>query len=421
MGLPLLFASCANTDDLYDPAKADALLKAEYSANFIAKYGEIAPNQSWDATVSYSKYNTSTRGITSSGRYIVESSTLKWLNDNLPEGKNNSTKGTPFEMTVPANKFTIVPIYQYAKQVWSLWIKVGNDEPYKVWTKSEGLQYRNDSYDWPWKNVSEISEGSTKDLSIVRAPKYEFDYSDRAGEPMWLYLLIEEGLGNCANKGDKLWSDEGQMIALDMGNKKPDIDGAEVKVIACEDSYLSAVDHDMNDVVFLMYGKPEVPDITPTPEYRTTTTAKRYMIEDLGSTDDFDFNDIVVDVEQVLKEKLIKGEHQLSHWEEVSKTQTATIRHLGGVLPFTLKIGNTEFKEMEGQMDVDPNEEYEIAGWDPVKNNISIKVRDKKGGVHATVFPKDGEVPQIIAVKPSVQWMQERVSITKDWFESAKK
>lgn len=425
MGLPLLFASCANTDDLYDPAKADALLKAEYSANFIAKYGEIAPNQSWDATVSYPKYQASTRGMTSSKDwYNVDSEVIKWLDKYLPNGQNNSSKGSSFVMTVPDNEFTIVPIYQgEAEQSWSLWIKVGDDDSYKIWSKSENLEYKigND-----WENVSERwgSKANTTVGATVRAKKYVFDYSNRKGEPMVLYLKIEKGIGGCANTGDMLGSDTGHMLALDMGGLRPTgIDEkADVRVIACEDAWLEQTDHDMNDVVFLMYGNPKIPDITPTPEYRETIITKRYMIEDLGSSDDFDFNDVVVDVEQILKEELITEKSKLPYWKEVSKTQKATIRHLGGTLPFKLKIGDTQFEEMEGQMNVDSDMEYEITGWIPAKNNISVQVRDfKNQGTHEFTFPVDGEVPMIIAVEPTVDWMQERVGITKDWFESLKK
>ncbi len=426
MGLPLLFASCANTDDLYDPAKADALLKAEYSANFIAKYGEIAPNQSWDATVSYPKYQASTRGMTSSEDwYNVDGKVIKWLDENLPNGKDNSKKGSSFVMTVPDNEFTIVPIYQgEAEQSWSLWIKVGDDDPYRIWSKSENLEYETPT--GGWKNVSE-RWGDKKNTTVgatVRARKYVFDYSNRKGEPMVLYLKIEKGISGCANTGDMLGSDAGHMLALDMGELRPSgIDEkADVRVIACEDAWLEQTDHDMNDVVFLMYGNPKIPDITPTPEYRETIKTKRYMIEDLGSSDDFDFNDIVVDVEQIVKEELITEKSKLPYWKEVSKTQKATIRHLGGTLPFKLKIGDTQFEEMEGQMNVDPDTEYEIAGWIPAKNNISVQVRDLKNqGTHEFTFPKDGEVPMVIAVEPTVDWMQERVGITKDWFESLKK
>lgn len=68
-------------------------------------------------------------------------------------------------------------------------------------------------------------------------------------------------------------------------------------IVACEDTNVSS-DNDMNDVVFMVYGKPYVPGVETIEEGTPITkkTTVRYMIEDLGATDDFDFNDIVIDV-----------------------------------------------------------------------------------------------------------------------------
>ena len=37
----LSLTSCNNNENLYDPVKSDALLKAEYSAKFFAKFGNV--------------------------------------------------------------------------------------------------------------------------------------------------------------------------------------------------------------------------------------------------------------------------------------------------------------------------------------------------------------------------------------------
>ena len=41
------FTSCSN-DTLYDSNAASKKVEAEYTANFIKKYGAINPNQTWD-------------------------------------------------------------------------------------------------------------------------------------------------------------------------------------------------------------------------------------------------------------------------------------------------------------------------------------------------------------------------------------
>ena len=194
-------------------------------------------------------------------------------------------------------------------------------------------------------------------------------------------------------------------------------------IIGCEDANLVGSDWDMNDVVFLIYGDPKIPQpIEIIDEEIKEVKSKRYMIEDLGSTDDFDFNDIVVDVTQEIVKKLTTENGELVSTEEISRTQKATLRHLGGTIPFRLKIGDKVFDEMEGQMDVNPDKEYEITGWDPDKNNISVAVRGANNGdIHELGFPGVGEAPMIIAVDTDVDWMEERVSITSEWFESIKK
>lgn len=434
IGLPFLLASCmAGTEDLYNPSKADELLKSEYSAKFIAKYGEIAADYSWDATLAYPKYQ-STRALVSDNKwYEVDNNTLDWLNDKLPESNNNKDLGKSFTMQVPHNQFTIVPIYQgKAGLEWEFHMVIGDEtkaEDITVWKKSKDIQYKTKSSDENWKNVKDLGVGTqqnTIDKAAVRAKEYTYDFSDRAGELMYFYLLItkEADGGAYAKKGTKQSSLKNMMLALTDCPRPSNIDEEnEVMIIGCEDANLVGSDWDMNDVVFLIYGDPKIPQpIEIIDEEIKEVKSKRYMIEDLGSTDDFDFNDIVVDVTQEIVKKLTTENGELVSTEEISRTQKATLRHLGGTIPFRLKIGDKVFDEMEGQMDVNPDKEYEITGWEPDKNNISVAVKDlNNGDIHELGFPGVGEAPMIIAVDTDVDWMEERVSITSEWFESIKK
>lgn len=140
--------------------------------------------------------------------------------------------------------------------------------------------------------------------------------------------------------------------------------------------------------------------------------AKRYMIEDLGSIGDFDFNDVVVDV-------FAAGDNQ---W--------AIVRALGGTLDITIKIGNTTWSKAESGLNVgtiyntqppiDFGAElarFDVTGWDADANNISVTVRNQRSTVPQVIpFPKRGEVPMIIAMPTSTNWMEERVSIPESWF-----
>ena len=203
-------------------------------------------------------------------------------------------------------------------------------------------------------------------------------------------------------------------------------------IIGCED----AADNDYEDLAFLVYGKFTINE----PEEVFETITKRYMVEDLGSTDDFDFNDIVVDVSQTTKTtyyyKLENGKMvQTGSDGPVLESQKAVVRAAGGILDFTINIGSSSWTKSEhltpfDQMmntgigkAIDYNavlDQFNIENkdWNPESNNISITVDGRGGnaGVQVIPFPKEGEIPMIIAVDPTWNWMSERQSVPDSWF-----
>lgn len=237
----------------------------------------------------------------------------------------------------------------------------------------------------------------------------------------------------------------------------------EIKVIGCEDAGANGKqsDNDYNDVVFLLVAD-KFPD---------QVIKKRYMIEDLGSTHDFDFNDIVVDVTETVS-RLENGNKKYK--------QEAAIRHLCGTIPFRVKLGNKYFGygDKEGAMmrghnsgghTYDPSARYsndytwtvervissdtDLASfraeyWNPDANNITVEVwptyasednnlsniywtdgennkADNVGAKDYNVqarqiveFPKVGKYPYIIATNQNVGWMEETVSIPQNWIKT---
>lgn len=144
-------------------------------------------------------------------------------------------------------------------------------------------------------------------------------------------------------------------------------------IVGCEDANGAGSDHDNNDVVFMIVGYPNVPQIVPT----TEIISKRYMCEDLGATDDFDFNDVVIDVKQTRQlsiSMLPEGTASNSVFntgmgnsqygsgssveivgvDEISKVQTAKIAHVCGTLPIQVRVGNYFYPVFE-----DPTVEYD--------------------------------------------------------------
>ena len=213
-----------------------------------------------------------------------------------------------------------------------------------------------------------------------------------------------------------------------------------VKYIGIEDIAPGApdgTDNDFKDVVLAVVGTPDIPQEKVITEYKyevKTCNHKRYMIEDLGATDDFDFNDVVVDVESYITEThKVTRENGVIKTDEIISTESAPskaiIRAMGGTIDFELTIGNTKWVKSENGFDVktmyntqgkvDYDKElavFEVEGWDYNTNNIGIKVMGKDGQLFNIKFPKTGEIPMIIAVDPTQEWMGERVSVPSSWF-----
>ena len=108
-------------------------------------------------------------------------------------------------------------------------------------------------------------------------------------------------------------------------------------------------------------------------------------------------------------------------WNEKGKRQEAIVRHLGGTLPFVLKIGNKEYAAGgQDTFQTSPDLKLDdVTGWTGLNgaHNVSIEVEQKNSeGVFKVQFPKAGEAPMIIAVDPSQGWMTERQSVPADWF-----
>ena len=235
-------------------------------------------------------------------------------------------------------------------------------------------------------------------------------------------------------------------------------------------------DFDYNDLVLIIVAdKLEV----KSQEYDTeVVTKKRYMVEDLGTTDDIDFNDMVVDIEDVKKyHHVIVTENGVIKSDTSTPqghTQTAHVRALGGTLDFDFYIGNqrvyskSEHKSWSemintGWENTSIDYEAELTSnstsinlgsygnpWDPSTNNIKFVVyRDKKprteGGTtweyenwvntgsyaHTSNitytedekkvligFPEPGQTPYIIAVDTDKQWRNERRPVCAHWLVS---
>ena len=473
--LGIAFTACSH-DDFIDENAPVNNLKAEYATNFEKKYGKIDPNQSWDFSTSQTHYRLPSSGSaartrggesfnfeanTSESSIVVEKSVLEWMYSNMPKGKNNQGMGKAFYMTVPNNPFTIAPIYQgCATYYWELWMSVDGAGDYKIWSKGQKFSYQDagDGED-DWTELGTGKEGLAKDKNgkfahqAVKAPAYTFTNLP-AGKAMSFYLKVWKNgsheLGYDAFLNNKIHPNQDKpttlystdvnnckMISLTQAQKPAAVpEGYDVTIIGCEDG----TDKDFEDLVFMVYGKP----VPPTERVREIESyeVKRYFMEDLGTTDDFDFNDVVVDVQYNRKKITIKYEVTADNedGDEISRSteilpDLAIVRATGGTIDFTLEIGTTTWTKSKyktatemwntgwGGAAIDYeavlDKPFEVSGYIPGNNNISVTVVDRgtSGQVKTIKFPKKGEAPMIIAVDPeNWTWMKERSSVPDTWF-----
>ena len=456
--MAVLGAVSCSKSDVFDPGQAEEIKKAQeeakieqsktdYEANFVEKYGEVDPNQSWDfstGTPTISLPSSSAKAGTRAGGYERTNSgdvysdekdqyyefpaaTINKMKDVFVEGRDNRNLGTAFAMHAPANAIYIMPMYMgKSGGNFELWMHVeGIAEDIKVWSKWEDLQVK-PTANSKWKNVKDHDSGNNcVGVAAIRSKYYKF-----SGLPenavMHFYLKITQAAGGYNETNQILTSISGYMRDFKFGNEgfptglkgiDENITKPEAMIIGVEDATTSNSDHDYNDVVFMIYGEPYVPQTFKVEEFETTYS-KRYMIEDLGSTDDFDFNDIVVDVQETFTQKKTTDEQGLETWSNPElKGQKAIIRHRGGILPFELTIGNKNLGKMDGVLSDDPNTEFTVTGWNRNSNNISIKVYQGTDSQTATDvnFPKTGAIPMIIATDTNVAWSAERVAF--NWKE----
>ncbi len=452
--------ACSNNQDVFDGGAIEKTAKQSYAENFAKKYPNVDMNQNWDFSsktpyFSFSNNNGNHAGtraavsydFTEGAKQEVDLNTVEWMKDNLKEGKPNRSLGKAFYMTVPGTEFTIQPIFQgEAGAVWDLHVVV-NGVDILLWTKSQDIELQTEvKSEWHSVVDEQAAEGgweaqrNTLKATAVRSVPYTFKNLP-VGADMYFYLdITTSGSGGwdwwdevkqeyhpwkmyyMNNVGDHMTSVDQMMLALQGFEKPSNVPaGYEYMLIGCEDANLADSDWDMNDVVFLVYGQkiPKPIEITEgTTVYDSRTV--RYMVEDLGSTDDFDFNDIVIDVTENKAKTPVYTNGVLTSWNEGETTQKAVIRHLGGTLPFLLTIGNKQLPELGGQstFQTSPNTEYDVTGWNINSHNISVQVqqKDNQGVYNNVVFPKAGEAPMIIAVDPSQGWMTERQSVPESWF-----
>lgn len=334
-----------------------------------------------------------------------------WLTGNGNEGDKAKFKAAFPESMLDADHFRKGDVWYTPQQAFGLHDSYTEYLGGATWAPSE-----TGKNGW-WENY-EVGYNTTL-AKAIRTKGIHFPTLP-VGANIYFYLDVKNEVdGNWVDK-KKESSLAHMMVALEC-EAPTNLPNHEITIIGCEDQSDETSDWDMNDLVFMVVGDPIVPKPIEIKEnqYEEITVAKRYMIEDLGSTDDFDFNDIVLDVEEYCTHTITMTNGVKTADVAGDKHQRAYIRHLGGTLKWNLSIGNYQTGLRGGQMNVDPDELIELPDgtWNPETNNITVNVPHSGSNevVYTITFPETGTIPMIIAVDPSQPWMEERKHIPAEW------
>ena len=454
----IAFVACSSKEDLFDEDAVIKQLDAAYTANFEKRYGKIDPNQTWDFSTDTPVYSlvssgSSTRTATSVetadftcevGNMDIQQRISEYMFDNLPKGQNNSTKGRRFEMTIQ-NDFTVVPIFQgCASYYWELWMTVEGVGDTRIWWKGEALQYRKAGTNDQYKNVGTGKNGmdSKGGPYEVKAPTYTFRNLP-VGSSMSFSLRVWTGGYSQYEKFVKNPLDEANhpIIKSSVNARMLDLTDAPVPdglpngytatVIGCED----ASDEDFEDLVFMVYGNPVPP--TKRVERIIEQKAKRYIMEDLGEDDDFDFNDVVFDIfyerEEITYYYNNADATEPYQTDRKSLPDLGVVRAAGGTLDFEIQIAGkgvwrkSDVKTIKTTDMINTQSgynpyyvlgEFDATGYLASKNNVSVSVesRGNNEAVHVIPFPEAGHAPKIVAVPVITNWMTERTKVPVEWF-----
>lgn len=463
-----MLSSCSNDDYKYDPEYEQKVKEAEYAENFLKLIGNYHNVDSWDFSDGEAQLATRAAGeeititqvaamdfgikntVSYTGKITSTINKNEALYDNiktlLPDSKPN--EGKEAVLVAPSNSFTIYPIMAQGAYRYDLYVKVGNEDAVKVFSKDWTAS------DKPYCNGMGLEgsylKGVTKSASMpgvtINAP---------IGTPIQVYLdNIRKTDGNLVDKNNpKLGTGTGNAIVVNATARPVGLDksimpdDAIIKYVGIEDNAGPGYgDKDYNDLVLAIVGNPYTPEpiVIEEDEYTAEIArpAKRYMIEDLGGTDDFDFNDIVVDVEDIITGtyhiKKVNGVITENELVKEGHKQQAIVRALGGDLDITIQIGKTTWNKkannysgiintgkLNADGSLDPSVEPDYAAklaiinlndddWNPLTDNVVAIVRNRTNeGVYNIAFPEPGSAPLMIATKTNQKWMKERVKI--DW------
>ena len=371
---------------------AEQQKQAQYDYGFVEKYGKVAPNQSWDFSGVASQAamrSVSADDVCSKSQYNTElASTTTEINKIIANLKKD--KNAVAEKIGETEKIDFAP-YKYSSVILLPMFSMqeeGNSALYFTmdicWGENSVNVYdsklQNSNY---WSNA--VLEQKCRNINTTLLTKEE--------EVYWRAYPVYGG--NTPNKDDKAKN-------ADISQRLKDFEIKQFRIINIEDrSYWCF------DVEYMGYTSYMVFYAKDLKVYEPTVISKRYMVEDLGSVGDYDFNDIVFDV------------------IDTDGKQECFVRALGGTLEISIKVGDSTWskaptynaKQMintTAPIDYDAvYAHFDVTGWDYDKDNVSVIVNNGAETPYTIQFPANGTIPRMVAVKTTKHWMEESVSVPK--------
>ena len=329
----------------------------------------------------------------------IEGLDLDYVTSMLPENENNEEKdGLTADFLFyngNADGFTIYPVASYTGAKLRLGIywydDEGNRVEKEVWRLDDTMKEFDETFN---TNIYRVQKDMPNGIHI-RTPKnkaFGF-YIDK----VFAQFYSQSSLNDC-----------GQVHSVSFEK-----DG--ITYLCFEDACKTPLD--LNDLVFIVQ-----PDLTPIVEDPVKWTV---ACEDLGSTCDYDFNDVVFEVEHVMGQ------------DDVTVTPLAA----GGLLGSTIYLGDTEVGEIHALLGGKPGqflntETFTSIGAPvviPGQSNFTIGTDmggfrisvENNGNASIITAPIVGDVPQMMIVPEGWAWPLEHTNIKSaypsfiDWSKAA--
>ena len=408
----MVMSSCSSKgDDLYSPDNAHKDVVKEYKANFVKYYGEVNPKETWD----FSHRGSALAGV----------ATTRGQGKGKGQGSNNvqdmsATESYGYEWNYSNKESTIAKLFN---ENWGNIVSAfGNVSP-TTWAPASDLKIifsvvgvsrdaaSNSKYfEWGIANTPEgdlfirqSSPANGKNAKIGNSAEQHtssLDFSQIPAGSRWYTAFSDKKQFELTSSNSSTIADF-KVVTLNIGGTDYTFWG-----FKCD-----GTNPDYTNLVLWVREVESVP---------VPVVSKRYMVEDLGGADDFDFNDVVFDVVRYS-----------------NGTEKCFVRALGGTLDITIKIGGAQWsksedynvKEMLNTNPIDKNKclkEFAVTGWNGYNSNVRVVVKAKdsnsedESSYYTEEFPNAGDIPLMVATQYGKTWQKERDRVTElSWFTTS--